>query len=244
MRHTESDTSKKVSSVDHRNWGRVALLPLLIGAGITLIFVFHIDQYLSFDTLAAHRSWLLAQVAHHTAVVTVGFLLIYVLATTLSVPGSSILTMTSGFLFGLISGTAIAVSAATIGATLLFVIARTSLGEAFHIRTQGALTRLQAGFGKNALSYLLFLRLVPAFPFWLVNLVAAFLKVPLRTFVVGTFLGVIPGAAVYASVGSGLGAILDRGQKPDLSIVLSPPILIPMLALAGLALVPVLYRRW
>jgi uncharacterized membrane protein YdjX (TVP38/TMEM64 family) len=133
--------------------------------------------------------------------------------------------------------------AATFGATLLFVIARTSLGELFRQRSEGALARLKDGFAKGAFNYLLFLRLVPLFPFWLVNLVAAFLDVPLRTFVLGTAIGIIPGAAVYANVGSGLGSVLDRGQAPDLRIILSPPILVPILALAVLSLVPIAYRR-
>lgn len=226
------------------NWARILLLPALIVLGFVGVFAFHIDRYLTFDALADNRAWLLTQVAHNTIVVALGFGLVYIGATTLSLPGSSILTMTAGFLFGLYWGSFIAVIAATIGATLLFLVARTSLGEFTRRRTQSALSKLQDGFAKNALSYLLFLRLVPAFPFWLINLAAAFLNVRLRTFVLGTLLGIIPGAVVYASVGSGLGEILDRGQKPDLSIILTPPILLPMLALAGLSLVPIAYRRW
>lgn len=227
-----------------KRWMRVALLPALIMAGFGSVVVFHIDRYLTLDTLAADRVWLLAEVAHNAIFAVLSFGLVYVLAITLSLPSSSILTMAAGFLFGLYWGSLIAVTAATIGATLLFLVARTSFGEFSRRRTQSALSRLQEGFSKNALSYLLFLRLVPAFPFWLINLAAAFLGVRVRTFVLGTFLGIIPGAVVYASVGNGLGAILDRGQKPELSVILTPPVLVPMLALAGLSLIPIAYRHW
>ncbi|MDE1937948.1 MAG: TVP38/TMEM64 family protein [Alphaproteobacteria bacterium] len=236
----ENRTSKEVPT----NWFRVLLLPGLIALALAAVFGLHIERYLSFEALAENRAWLLAQVARNAIIAALSFGFVYVLATTLSLPGSSILTMGAGFLFGLYWGSVIAVTAATVGATLLFLVARTSLGEFTRRRTQSALSKLQEGFAKDALSYLLFLRLVPAFPFWLINLAAAFLDVRLRTFVLGTFLGIIPGAVVYASVGNGLGAILDHGQKPDLGIILTPPILIPMLALAGLSLIPIAYRRW
>ena len=226
-----------------RNWGRILLLPVLIALGIAAVFVFHVDRYLTFDALAANRSWLIHRVAEDFLITVLEFTATYIVATTLSLPGSFIFTMAAGFLFGPVLGTAIAVTAATAGATLLFAIARTSLGELLRNRSQGALRTLKEGFAKNAFSYLLFLRLVPVFPFWLINLAAAFFGVPLRTFVLATFAGIIPGAAVYASIGSGLGSVLDRGQKPDLSVIFSPAILLPMLALAALSLTPIAYRR-
>ncbi|MBI1362007.1 MAG: TVP38/TMEM64 family protein [Alphaproteobacteria bacterium] len=235
-------------SSDHRaptqrSWARVALLPALIVLGLAVFVGLHLDRYLSFETLAANRSWLLSQVEQNPALIASAFAAVYVAATTLSLPGSSILTMSAGFLFGLYVGTAIAVVSATVGATLLFLIARTSFGEFLRGRALGALESLKDGFRRGAFNYLLFLRLVPLFPFWLINLAAAFLDVPPRTFVAGTFLGIIPGAAVYASVGSGLGEILDQGQKPELDILFAPNILIPILALAVLSLVPIGYRR-
>ena len=107
-----------------------------------------------------------------------------------------------------------------------------------------ALQRMEAGFRENALNYLLVLRLIPLFPFWLVNLVPAFLGVSLRHYVIGTFIGIIPGTFVYASLGNGLGAILDAGGAPDLKIIFSPEILIPIVGMAVLALLPVVYKRW
>lgn len=226
-----------------RNWLRVALLPTLIALGLAAFLGLHLDRYLTFEALAANRSWLLSQVELNPAVIALAFAAVYIAAATLSLPGSSILTMSAGFLFGLYFGTAIAVASATIGATLLFLIARTSFGEFLRGRALGALQGFKDGFQKGAFNYLLFLRLIPLFPFWLINLAAAFLDVPPRTFVVGTFLGIIPGAAVYASVGSGLGQVLDQGRKPDLDILFTPNILIPILALATLSLVPIGYRR-
>jgi uncharacterized membrane protein YdjX (TVP38/TMEM64 family) len=103
---------------------------------------------------------------------------------------------------------------------------------------------MEAGFRENAFNYLLVLRLIPLFPFWLVNLVPAFLGVPLRTYVVATLLGIIPGSLVYASVGNGLGVVFDQGDTPDLGIIFKPAILGPILGLAALALLPVVYRRY
>ena len=101
---------------------------------------------------------------------------------------------------------------------------------------------MEAGFRENALSYLLVLRLVPLFPFWLVNLVPAFLGVKLRTYVIGTFFGIIPGTLVYASIGNGLGSVLDQGRTPDLGIIFRVDILVPLIGLAVLALIPVGYK--
>jgi uncharacterized membrane protein YdjX (TVP38/TMEM64 family) len=167
---------------------------------------------------------------------------LYVAATAISVPGSFILTIAAGFLFGPVWGTGIAVMAATTGATVIFLIASTSLGALFRERSEGKLAALKNGFRRNELSYLLFLRLIPLFPFWLINLACAFLGVSLRNFVLGTMLGIIPGTAVYASIGSSLGAILDHGQTPSLGVIFSPSIFIPLVVLAILSLAPIGYR--
>lgn len=240
----DADAAGMPGPSGRRHWGRVLFLPGLIALGIAAVFVFHVDRYLTFDALAANRNWLIHRVAEDFVITVVAFAASYIVATALSLPGSFVFTMAAGFLFGPVLGTAIAVTAATAGATLLFAIARTSIGELLRDRSQGALGTLKDGFGKNAFSYLLFLRLVPVFPFWLINLAAAFFGVPMRTFVLATFVGIVPGAAVYASIGNGLGSVLDRGQKPDLSVIFSPAILLPMLALAALSLTPIAYRRW
>jgi uncharacterized membrane protein YdjX (TVP38/TMEM64 family) len=125
----------------------------------------------------------------------------------------------------------------------VFLAARTALGDTLRRRTGPWLRRLEDGFRDNALSYLLVLRLMPLIPFWLVNLVPAFLGVPLRIFVLGTLVGIIPGTLIFASVGNGLGAVLDTGRQPDAGILFEPEILLPLIGLSVLALIPMVYRR-
>jgi uncharacterized membrane protein YdjX (TVP38/TMEM64 family) len=162
----------------------------------------------------------------------------------LSVPGGAVLTIAGGFLFGSILGTVLVVIAATLGATLVFLIARSALGDPLRARAGPFLQRMEAGFQENAFNYLLVLRLIPLFPFWIVNLVPAFLGVPLRTYVLGTLIGIVPGSFVFASVGAGLGSVLDSGQEFSPSSVLTPQIVIALVGLAVLALLPVAYRKW
>ncbi|MEN3976868.1 VTT domain-containing protein [Emcibacter sp. SYSU 3D8] len=226
-----------------RRWSRLLLLPVLIGCTAAAVWVFDLGHYLSFASLADNHAWLRQQVAENLLGAAAAFTLVYAVVAALSLPGAAIMTMAAGLLFGPFLGAALAVAGASAGATLLFLIARTSLGELLRGRAEGTLARLRDGFRKDAFNYLLFLRLVPLFPFWLINLVAAFLDIRLRTFVLGTVIGIIPGAAIYAGVGNGIGSILESGQTPDADIILSSPVLIPLLALAALSLVPIIYRR-
>jgi uncharacterized membrane protein YdjX (TVP38/TMEM64 family) len=222
---------------------RIAFLPLLLGLGFTAFQVFGLGRFLTFEALASNRGWLLQYVAVDFSASALMFVALYVVATAFSVPGAFIFTIAAGFLFGSVYGTGVAVLAATMGATVIFLVARTSLGGLFRERSEGKLEKLKNGFRHNELSYLLFLRLIPVFPFWLINLACAFLGVSLRNFIVGTAVGIVPGTAVYASIGAGLGAILDRGETPDLSIIFTPPVLLPLLGLAVLSLIPIAYRR-
>jgi uncharacterized membrane protein YdjX (TVP38/TMEM64 family) len=217
----------------------VVILLLAIAAA----FALGINDYLSFEQLERNRTWLLELVERHPFLAPFAFMLIYALAIALSVPGGAILTMTGGFLFGVAAGTCYAVVAATLGATVVFLIAKTALGDSLRQKTGPAMRRMEAGFRENALNYLLFLRLIPVFPFWLVNLVSAFMGVPLGTYVVATAVGIIPGTLVYASVGNGLGAVFETGGRPDLGIIFEPRIILPLVGLAVLALLPVAYRK-
>ena len=151
--------------------------------------------------------------------------------------------MASGFLFGSTLGTIYAVIGATIGATILFVIARASFRELFSKKPEGRIGLLVDSFSQNALNYLLFLRLVPLFPFWIVNLAAAYVGIDVRTFMLATFLGIIPGTLVFSSMGSGLGDLLDQGQMPDIGNIFAPNIFLPLMGLAMLALVPIVVQR-
>src|SRR5471030_2459530 len=168
------------------------LLPLaVLVAVLVAAFALRLDRYLSFEQLAAHREWLLAEVARLGLLAPVLYALIYAAATGLSIPGASLLTLTAGFLFGTLAGTAIVVVGATLGAIIIFLVARTAFGDVLRARAGPFIRKLEDGFRANALSYLLVLRLIPIFPFWLVNLVPAFLGVALWTFILGTFLGII-----------------------------------------------------
>jgi uncharacterized membrane protein YdjX (TVP38/TMEM64 family) len=221
------------------------LLPLaLLVAALVAAFALRLDRYLSFDQLAAHREWLLAAVARLGLLAPFCYALIYAAATGLSIPGAALLTLVAGFLFGTLAGTAIVVIGATLGAIIVFLVARTAFGGVLRARAGPFIRKLEEGFRANALSYLLVLRLIPLFPFWLVNLVPAFLGVSLRTFILGTFLGIIPGAFVYASLGSGLGALIESGEHPDLGIIFQPRVLAPLIGLAVLALLPVAYKKF
>ncbi len=214
-----------------------------IGLGLVLFFATGLHRHLTFEALAENRIRLLAWTSDNPVLAAVLFVLAYVAIVAGSLPGGAIATLAGGFLFGTLAGGALAVVGATAGATLLFLAARTALGDTLRAKAGPSLARLEAGFRKNALSYLLVLRLVPAFPFFLVNLAPAFLGVSLRDYLIGTFFGIIPGTFVYASVGAGLGAVFDSGGRPDLGIILSAPVLLPLLALAALALVPVIVGR-
>lgn len=219
-------------------------LPLaLLGLALVLVFGSGLHRYLSFESLHRHRALLLGLVERQPALAAATFVALYTAVVALSVPGGAILTIAGGFLFGTWLGAGLVVVGATLGATILFLIARTALGDSLRARAGPWLQRMEAGFHSNALSYLLVLRLIPLFPFWLVNLVPALLGVSLGTYVLGTFFGIIPGSLVYASVGNGLGAVFEAGQMPDLGIIFQPQILAPILGLALLALLPVLYRH-
>ena len=221
------------------------LLPVaVIVVGLVAFFTLRLYEYLSFAALSEHRQALLSWYEDNTLRLVGGFLALYVLVVAFSVPGAVWMTIGGGFLFGLALGTALVVAAATVGAVAVFLVARYAFGDYLRSKAGSAMRKMETGFRENALSYLLVLRLVPLFPFWLVNLVPAFLGVPLRTFVIGTFFGIIPGSFVFVSVGNGLGAVFDAGGTPDLGTIFEPEFLAPIVGLAVLALIPVAYKRF
>ena len=220
------------------------LLPIgFIGLGFALFFAFGLDETLSYAALTRHRQAILEWTAANYVLAVAGFVGAYYATVMFSVPGATWMTLAGGFLFGTVEATVYVVVGATGGAIAVFLAARYGVGDALRRRAGPAMKRMEAGFRENALSYLLVLRLVPLFPFWLVNLVPAFLGVPLRTYAVGTFFGIIPGSFVYASVGSGLGAAFDLGEPPGLGTFLVPEIIFPIAGLAVLSLVPVVYKK-
>ncbi len=196
-------------------------------------------DHLSLHALAEHRAALTRLVAENAVLAGLAYLVLYVAVVALSVPGGVFLTLAGGFLFGAVVGRALTVAGAGLGATLVFLLARTVLGENALDRLGAPAQRLAEGIRRNAASYLLVLRLVPLFPFFLVNPVPAFVGVRLRTYVVTTFVGILPGTAVYSLAGAGLGDVLDAGGTFDVRSVMTPRVLGALLGLAALALAAV-----
>jgi uncharacterized membrane protein YdjX (TVP38/TMEM64 family) len=221
---------------------RLIPLAVLVAAGAAFV-VSGAHGYLTFAALAAHREELVALVARGGIVAMLGFVAAYAGLTALSVPGATLMTLASGFLFGTWLGGFCALIGATIGASAVFLAARAGLSGLAERAGSRIIQRLEAGFREDAFNYLLCLRLVPLFPFWLVNLVAGATGMRLATYVGATFLGMIPGALVYASIGNGVGALIESGRHPDHYAIFRPGILLPLIGLAVLALLPVLYRR-
>ena len=219
-------------------------LPLaILGAGLIAFFALGLHRYVSLSTLRDHQESLGTFVVDYALLASVTYMLVYAAAAAFSVPVGAVLTIAGGFMFGVVCATLLVVVGATLGATGVFLAARTALGDALRRRAGTAVQRLEAGFRENAFSYLLTLRLIPGVPFWLVNLVPAFFGVPLGTYVLATVIGIIPATVVYTGVGSGLGVTLAAGQDPDLGIIFEPAILLPLLGLAVLSLLPVVYRK-
>jgi uncharacterized membrane protein YdjX (TVP38/TMEM64 family) len=224
------------------SFGRLAPLIVLV-LGLALFFVFDLDRYLSFAALRKNRGLLLGWVDQYGFSTVAAYILAYVAVVAFSLPGATVMSITGGFLFGAVWGGLYILIAATAGATILFIIAKTAVGDFLRERAGPWMKRMEEGFGENALSYLLVLRLVPLFPFFVVNLVPAFLGVPLSTYVIGTFFGIIPGVIVFASVGAGLGSIFDSGKEFTLSGIVTPQIVTALAGLAVLALIPVIYKQ-
>lgn len=219
-------------------------LPLaVLAAALVAFFALGLQDWVGLDRLRQHRLWLTTQVEEHYLLSLVTYVLVYAAAVAVSVPGATALTIAGGFLFGQVIGAAATVGAATLGSVALFLAARTALGDPLRARAGPWLRKLERGFAENALSYLLVLRLVPLFPFFVVNLVPAFLGVRLRTYFLGTLVGIIPGTVVYASVGAGLGALFAAGGDFGMDDVLTPEIVVALVGLALLALLPVAYKK-
>lgn len=238
----ETSGNKPATMSSRRSSSRFWPLAVLV-LGFALFFAFDLQRFATLDTLRDNRAILSQWVAAHYIAAIAIFMAGYAVMAALSLPGGLIATITGGFLFGTVVGGLVTVVAATLGAAILFVAARSAFADLLRAKAGSSIARMEEGFAKNAFSYLLFLRLVPVFPFWLVNLAPAFLGVTLSTFVAATFIGIIPGTFVFASLGAGLGAIFDAGGAPDLQLLRQPMVIGPLLALAALSLVPVLYRR-
>lgn len=200
-------------------------------------------HYLTFASLTQNHEFLCDLVARGGVLAVIGFILGYAGLTALSVPGAMLMTLAGGFFFGPWLGALYALVGATAGASAVFLAARAGLASLAD-RAGPKVQRLKAGFREDALSYLLVLRLVPVFPFWLVNLVAGASGMGLFVYITATFFGMIPGALVYAGIGNGVGDLIAAGGHPDPYTIFRPNMLLPLIGLAVLALLPVFYKRW
>lgn len=240
-------------------------LPLaVLGLMIVLVFSMGWHKYLSLSQIAEHREALRGFVDGNFILAIAAYMAVYIVVVALSVPGGALLTITGGFLFGWLVGGFVTVIGATIGATVVFLIAKTSLGETLAAKAGPWMAKLSEGFQNDAMNYLLFLRLVPAFPFWLVNLAPALLGVPLATFAIATFIGIIPGTFAFSFLGAGLDSIIDKQRatyqacldaqaqaaaQTECSFtlnpgsLLTPELLAAFAALGVVAIIPVILKK-
>jgi uncharacterized membrane protein YdjX (TVP38/TMEM64 family) len=186
---------------------------------MALAFAMGWHRYLTFKTIGTNYQALQDFISANLAAALLIYILVYATVVALSLPGGLVMTVTGGLLFGWLTGGLATLVGATAGATLIFLIAKSSLGETLAAKAGPWIGRLREGFKENALNYLLFLRLVPVFPFWLVNLAPAVLGVPLGTYVLGTFIGIIPGTFAIASAGAGLDSVIAAAAEQHMACV-------------------------
>lgn len=213
------------------------ILLIAIAISIALFFAFDLQQFLTLSALKANRQLLLDYYASHRLLMVAGFMMIYIVQTALSLPGAAILSLAAGAIFGSIMGTIYANIAATLGATLAFLVTRYLLRDAVLNKFGSKLAGMNRELEARGFNYLLFLRLIPLFPFFLINLAAGLTRLPLRTFFFGTLLGIIPGGFVFVNAGASLASI------NSLSGIVSPRVLGSFALLGLFALVPLLYNK-
>ncbi len=219
------------------SWKKVLILLIFVG-GFSAFFLLGGDQYLNFSTLKTNRDRLSAYTLNHYWSILIGAMAVYSASTALSLPVATLLSLTIGFLFGLWVGTGIILFSATLGATLAFLAARYVLADVVSRRMGMMAKKLIAEFHRNDFNYLLFLRLVPLFPFWLINLATAFTPITVQTYVAATAIGIIPGAFVFTNLGQSLGRI----DSPDQ--LLSFKTISALILLGIFALIPVFVKKF
>ncbi|MFT4707286.1 MAG: putative membrane protein YdjX (TVP38/TMEM64 family) [Ascidiaceihabitans sp.] len=235
--NTEPDSGSKS--------GLMRYLPLAVILIVAVIGAFTLRDYLTFDTLRDNREALLAFRDGNYLLTALLFVVAYILIVGFSLPGATLTTLTGGFLFGTVFGTMFSVTGAAIGAAIIFLAARHGFGAKLGAKMEaatGPIKKIKDGIDENQWSMLFLIRLVPVVPFFIANLIPAFMQVPLHRFVISTFFGIIPATTVFSSIGAGLGEVFAAGETPNLGIIFEPHILLPILGFAALSLVPVLIK--
>ena len=223
-------------------WRRF-VAPLSIVILVALAWAFGLHRYLTLEALAAQREALAGLVAARPLLAALLYVAAYIAVVAFSLPGGAVMTLAGGLLFGAFIGAGLAVLGATIGAAVLFLLARSAFAPLVAGRAEGLLGPLRAGLARDGFFYLLSLRLVPVFPFWLLNLAPALLGMAFAPYLAATFFGIIPGTLVFAGIGAGLDEVFLSGASPDLGVIFSPGVLLPLLGLASLSLFGVWFRR-
>ncbi len=219
----------------------VAVIALAFGAFIALGG----PKYINLEALRDNQDALTAFVSNNFIIAILGFIALYGVLVAISVPGASFLSIFGGFLFGTVAGAFSVVVGATLGATGLFLAARSAFGEGLAAKVGPSMQKFEKGLQENEISYLFILRLVPLFPFFVVNIVPALFKVKLRNYVVTTFFGIMPGSFVYVSVGNGIGDALRAGEDvPLVGLMTRPAVILPIVGLILLSLIPVAYKKF
>ncbi len=214
----------------------------LIIIGLGAFYYFHWYEYLSYSSLKQHHEQLHQFANQHYLLTVTLYMLVYIIAVALSIPGAIFITLAGGFLFGPLATVYVVVSA-TIGATIIFLTVRTTLGQWLEKKVKKWTHKMKNQLQENAFYYLLFLRLIPLFPFWVINIVPALVNVQIKIFMMATFIGIIPGSLIYVMVGNGLNKLFQTNQKPNLQIIFTPSLFLPLIGLAILALLPVFYKK-
>ena len=214
---------------------------IIVAAMVTAYFLGLFDA-LSFDSLRMHHLKIKTYVAAHPILAPLIYIAVYLVVVALSIPGALFVTIAGGYLFVMPLSTLYTVIGATLGAMILFAAAKTAVGDLLRKKAGPLVQKMEEGFREGAVSYLLFLRFVPLFPFWLVNLAPAFFGVRLWTFVWTTFVGIIPGSYVFTQAGRGLDEILDSGQTLSVGTIFNTQIIIALIALALFSLIPIIIK--
>ncbi|WP_306249906.1 TVP38/TMEM64 family protein [Parvularcula sp. IMCC14364] len=241
---TMSDTQNETPPQKKSIWIRLAPVGV-IAVALILFFALGLNRYFNFDVILNNKEALDGWISQNAILATVLFGLAYAGAVAISFPGATIFTVVGGFLLGLWKGTIGVVFGATIGAVIIFMLAKTAFGDTLRSRAgSGVIKKMEAGFREDELSYMFLLRLVPAFPFFLVNIVAGLLDVKLRNYMIGTFFGIIPGTFVYVSIGNAIAAGTASIDDTGLASVFSQPsVYLPFIGLAFLGALPIIIKR-
>ena len=219
-------------------------LPIMILVlGVVVFFALGGHHYLSLDVIKNNYQSLVNFTDENFIVSCLIFSIVYILVVAFSIPGASVMTLVGGFLFGIYVGSILVVFSATIGAVIVYLAVKSALGEILKNKANGNIEKMRNGFENDAFNYLLSIRLVPIFPFFIINIACGMLGVKFRDFFWATFLGIIPGSVIYVWVGTGLGFALKQGEDLNLGIIFQPQFIVPIIALALLSLVPIILKK-